>query len=66
MYNSKIYLQISGIAQGGCSFSMLVDLFLYHYEGKCKNNYATIKLYRYVDDIILISSNNANCSLPVK
>ena len=63
MHNSKVYLQTSDIAQGGCSSSMLVDLFLYHYECKYENN--NLQLYRYID-IILISIDNGNCSLPVK
>ena len=28
MHNSKIYLQVAGIAQGGCSSNMLADVFL--------------------------------------
>ena len=43
---------------------MLEDLFLYHYECNYKNN--NLQLYRYIDYIILISVNEANCLIPVK
>ena len=43
---------------------MLADLFLYHYEKKFTNN-NNINLYRYIDDIIILSANHYNCSLPV-
>ena len=56
-------LQTSGVAQGRCSSSMLVYLFLNHYECNYKNN--NLQLYRYIY-IILISIDNANFSLPVK
>ena len=51
MHNSKIYHRESGRAQGGCSSSMIVDLFLYHYEKNFTNN-NNIHLYIYIDDII--------------
>ena len=61
MHNSKIYIQVASIAQGGCSSSMLAGLFLYYY----KSNYINISLhlYRYIDDII--STDNITCSIPV-
>ena len=30
MHNSKINAQVAGIAQGGCSSTILADLFLYY------------------------------------
>ena len=63
MHNSKIYLQVTGIAQNECSSSMLADLFLYYYE--CSYIYNSLHLYRYINDIILISTDNITCSFSV-
>ena len=49
---------------GGCSSSMLVDLFLYHYGCNYKNK--NLLLYRYINNVILISTDNAYCLLPVE
>ena len=64
VHDCKICLQTSGIPQGGYYSSMLVNLFLYHFEWNCIND--NLQLYRYIGDIILISFDNANCSFPVK
>ena len=64
MLDSQIYLQISDIAQCDCSSSTFANLFLYHYECNYKNN--SLQQCRYIDVIILISIENANCSLPIK
>ena len=48
MHNFKIYLQVAGIAQGGCSSIMLTNLFLYYYEYCYLNN--SLRLYRYIDE----------------
>ena len=63
MQNSNIYHWESGIAQGGCSSSMLADLFLYHYEKKFTNN-NNIHFFRYID-IIIFFRNHTQCILPV-
>ena len=43
MHNSKIYVQVAGIAQGGCLSSMLADLFRCYYECNFINN--SLNLY---------------------
>ena len=64
MHNSKVYVQVAGIAQGGCSSSMLAaDLFLYYYECNYINN--SLHLYRYIEDIIIISTDNITFSIQV-
>ena len=42
---------------------MLADLFLCYYESNYVNN--SLHLSRYIDDIIIISTDNLNCSIPV-
>ena len=42
IHKSKMYVQVAGIAQGGCSSIMLADLFLYYYESNFIN---TLHLY---------------------
>ena len=42
---------------------MLADLFLYYYENNYINN--SLHLYRYIDDIILTSTEDLACSIPV-
>ena len=64
MQNSLIYHQESGIAQGGCSSSMLADLFLYYYEKTFTNN-NNLHFFRYIDDIIIFSTDYTQCELPV-
>ena len=64
MHDSKIQLQTSGISQGECSSSMLVNFFLYHYECNYKNN--NLQIYKHINEIILIFIHNANFLLPVK
>ena len=63
IYISKIYVQVAGIAQSGCSSSMLADLFLCCYGCNYINN--SLHLYRYFDDIIVISTDNITCTVPV-
>ena len=46
MHNSQIYHQEPGIAQSGCSSSMLADLFLYQHE-KTLINKNNIYFFRY-------------------
>ena len=57
MHNSKIYVQVVGIAQGGCLSSMLADLFLYYYEGSYTNNSFMITevIFRLMLNLLLIS-----------
>ena len=62
VHNSKIYFQMTDIAQGGGSSSMLGNIFLYYYECNYINNY--LHLYRYIDYIILDSTDNITCSVP--
>ena len=64
MHNSKIYHHESGIAQGGYSSSMLADLFLYQFEKTFTNN-NNLRSFRYIDDIIIFSTNHTKCVLPV-
>lgn len=65
LQNDTIYLQKVGIPQGGCTSSILADLYLYHYESNFMNN--DILLYRYIDDIILLYTNDCKIyDLPVK
>ena len=59
LHNSKLYFPKKGIPQFDCSSSLLANLYLRHFEHKFKNNNALI--FRYIDDIILISSYNVTC-----
>ena len=66
MHTFKFYHQQSGIAQIKCSSRMMADLYLYYHEKIfTNNNNNNIHLYRYVDNIILISTNSFNCLFPV-
>lgn len=58
LQDNSLYLQTIGIPQGGCSSSLLADLYLYHYEHHFKN--LGIHLYRYIDDIIVINTTSSN------
>ena len=62
MHNYEIYIQIVDIARGGCLSSMLADLFLYYYKCSYINN--SLTLHRYINDIIIISTDNINSSIP--
>ena len=50
------------LAQGGCSSSMLADLFLYYYECNYKNN--NLQLHKYIDDIITYLEEHPLCAIP--
>ena len=44
--------------------SLCMYIYLYYYKNKYINN--SLHLYRYIDDIIVISTDNISCSIPVK
>ena len=49
---NQLYLQVSGVPQGGCSSSMLANLYLLYYELSFTSS--DYNIYRYVDDLICI------------
>lgn len=67
-YYNQIYIQSTGIPQGGTASSILADLYLYSYEQKIKNKKTNTHIFRYIDDILTLNLEipNTDFEFPIK